>query len=131
MPDYEYTFDMRRSGIYSFCFTNVDSDQKVIFFQIQTAEIDSLEKEVGKEKITVNTQMEDQLNDIHENGHMSSSIQISLKQIYFQSLDAAKRILIRINYWSFFQCCVVIIVSFLEIYILKNFFTQRINTIGI
>ncbi|XP_033217237.1 transmembrane emp24 domain-containing protein 7-like [Belonocnema kinseyi] len=120
-----HTFVASMSGVYKACFSNEFStfSHKLVYMEFQVGDEPSLPG-VG-EHVTVMTQMESSAQEIHKNLNSIMEYQTHHRLREAQGRKRAEDLNERVLWWSLQETLAVLIISIGQVYILKNFFTDR------
>ncbi|XP_053549933.1 transmembrane emp24 domain-containing protein 5 [Bombina bombina] len=123
-------------GDYQFCFDNTFSrvSEKVIFFELILDHVgdDGNEKEDWKNYIVGTDLLDMKLEDIMETinsvkGRLSKSVQLQtlLKAFEARDRNVQESNLDRVNFWSVFNLVVMVVVSAVQVYMLRSLFEDK------
>ncbi|RWS24385.1 cop-coated vesicle membrane protein P24-like protein [Leptotrombidium deliense] len=118
------------SGSYSFCFSNEFStfSHKLIYFDFQAGEEPPLPG--VSEHATALTKMEHTAVNLHENLNQVIDAQTHYRLNEATGRKRAEDLNHRVMYWSIGETFVILMVTVGQVFILKNFFTDRKSTIS-
>ncbi|XP_061489761.1 transmembrane emp24 domain-containing protein 5 [Rhineura floridana] len=124
-------------GDYMFCFDNTFStlSEKVIFFELILDNMGDDEQEDWKKYITGTDLLDMKLEDILESvnsmkSRLSKSIQIQtlLKAFEARDRNIQESNFDRVNFWSMVNLAVMVVVSAVQVYMLKSLFEDKRKT---
>uniref|UniRef100_A0A8D0DPA8 Transmembrane p24 trafficking protein 5 n=1 Tax=Salvator merianae TaxID=96440 RepID=A0A8D0DPA8_SALMN len=124
-------------GDYMFCFDNTFStlSEKVIFFELILDNMGDEEQEDWKKYITGTDLLDMKLEDILESvtsvkSRLSKSIQIQTLLRAFEARDRniQESNFDRVNFWSMVNLTVMVVVSAVQVYMLKSLFEDKRKT---
>ncbi|XP_003220100.2 transmembrane emp24 domain-containing protein 5 [Anolis carolinensis] len=122
------------AGDYMFCFDNTFStlSEKVIFFELILDNMGDEEQEDWKQYITGTDLLDMKLEDIQESvnsvkSRLSKSIHIQtlLKAFEARDRNIQESNFDRVNFWSMVNLAVMVVVSAVQVYMLKNLFEDK------
>ncbi|KAI4498722.1 hypothetical protein M0802_006189 [Mischocyttarus mexicanus] len=113
------------SGIYKVCFSNEFStfSHKLVYMDFQVGNEVPLPG-LG-EQVTVMTQMESSAQVVHENLNSIIDYQTHHRLREAQGRKRAEDLNERVLWWSVMETVAIIVISIGQVFILKNFFTER------
>ncbi|XP_060629973.1 transmembrane emp24 domain-containing protein 5 [Anolis sagrei] len=123
-----------QAGDYMFCFDNTFStlSEKVIFFELILDNMGDEEQEDWKQYITGTDLLDMKLEDIQESvnsvkSRLSKSIHIQtlLKAFEARDRNIQESNFDRVNFWSMVNLAVMVVVSAVQVYMLKNLFEDK------
>ncbi|XP_058788901.1 transmembrane emp24 domain-containing protein 7 [Phymastichus coffea] len=123
-----HTFTPTVSGVYKACFSNEFStfSHKLVYMDFQVG--DELPLPGLGEHVTVMTQMESSAQEIHKNLNSILDYQTHHRLREAQGRKRAEDLNERVLWWSILETLAIVITSFGQVLILKNFFTDRKST---
>ena len=121
-----YTFTANTQGEHVFCFSNEFSSfsHKTVYFDFQCGEEPPLTKGIGSHQKTL-TMMETSAVQIHESLKVVIDYQTHHRLREATSRDMAEYLNERVRYWSFAQAAVILFISIVQVYVLRNFFAEK------
>ncbi|XP_057316709.1 transmembrane emp24 domain-containing protein 7-like [Hydractinia symbiolongicarpus] len=121
-----HTFDSKIPGEYTFCFSNEFSSvtHKTVYFDFQTGEEPSQIPGIGNHH-TALTMIESSAVQIHESLKVIIDYQTHHRLREATSRDMAEYLNERVQYWSIGQGVIIMAMSLLQVYILRNFFAEK------
>ena len=120
-----HSFTAEHTGIYAVCFSNEFStfSHKLVYFDLQVGDEQPLPG-VG-EHVTVMTQMEASAQDIHKALNTIIDFQTHHRLRETQGRKRAEDLNERVLWWSILESLAVLLIGFGQVFILKNFFTEK------
>ncbi|XP_043464205.1 transmembrane emp24 domain-containing protein 7 [Leptopilina heterotoma] len=120
-----YTFSPSTSGPYKACFSNEFStfSHKIVYMDFQVGEEQPLPG--VNEHVTVMTQMESSSQEIHKSLSTILDLQTHHRLREAQGRKRAEDLNERVLWWSLQETLAILIISIGQVYILKNFFTDK------
>jgi len=120
-----HSFTAQHSGIYAVCFSNEFStfSHKLVYFDFQVGDEAPLPG-IG-EHVTVMTQMESSAQDIHKALNTIIDFQTHHRLREAQGRKRAEDLNERVLWWSILETLAVLIIGVGQVFILKNFFTEK------
>jgi len=121
-----HTFDADVPGEYVFCFSNEFSSftHKVVYFDFQTGEEPPLSPSLNNHH-TALTFMETSAVTIHESLKVIIDYQTHHRLRESTSRDMAEYLNERVQYWSIGQGVIIVAMSIVQVYVLRNFFSEK------
>ena len=122
-----HTLATKTSGEYVFCFSNEFSSftHKTVYFDFQSGEkVPPEEKGIGSHHKALN-QIETSAVQIHESLKVIIDYQTHHRLREATSRDMAEYLNERVQYWSLGQAVVILAISLVEVYVLRNFFAEK------
>jgi protein ERP2 len=122
---YEWTTD--EHGEYRFCFSNEFSTftHKLVYFDFQVGDEESLRIGSSSSPLTAMTQMETSVLNVHQSLKVVIDYQTHHRLRESQGRSFAEDLNEQVNMWSVGQTIVIIIASIGQILILRSFFSER------
>ncbi|XP_066923819.1 transmembrane emp24 domain-containing protein 3-like isoform X2 [Clytia hemisphaerica] len=119
-------FDAEVLGEYVFCYSNEFSSfsHKTIYFDFNHGNEDPLTPGIGSQH-TALTQIETSSVQIHESLNVIIDYQTHHRLREATSRDNAEYLNERVQYWSIGQAVIILIVSLVQVFVLKNFFAEK------
>ena len=113
-------------GEYVFCFSNEFSSftHKTVYFDFQSGEEPPLSPSIGQHH-TALTFMESSAVTIHESLKVIIDYQTHHRLREATSRDMAEYLNERVQYWSLGQAVIIVCMSVMQVYILRNFFSEK------
>lgn len=113
-------------GEYVFCYSNEFSSfsHKTIYFDFNHGNEDPLTPGIGSQH-TALTQIETSSVQIHESLNVIIDYQTHHRLREATSRDNAEYLNERVQYWSIGQAVIILIVSLVQVFVLKNFFAEK------
>lgn len=120
-----HSFTAEHTGVYVICFSNEFStfSHKLVYFDLQVGDEQPLPG-VG-EHVTVMTQMESSAQDIHKALNNIIDFQTHHRLRETQGRKRAEDLNERVLWWSILESLAVLLIAFGQVFILKNFFTEK------
>ncbi|KAB0800527.1 hypothetical protein PPYR_06267 [Photinus pyralis] len=120
-----HTFTTEHTGVYIVCFSNEFStfSHKLVYFDLQVGDEQPLPG-IG-EHVTVMTQMETSAQDIHKSLNSIIDFQTHHRLRETQGRKRAEDLNERVLWWSILESLAVLVIGFGQVFILKNFFTDK------
>jgi hypothetical protein len=120
-----HTFTSQHTGIYVVCFSNEFStfSHKLVYMDFQVGDEQPLPG-LG-EHVTVMTQMESSAQDIHKALTTILDYQTHHRLREAQGRKRAEDLNERVLWWSIMETVAVITIAVGQVFVLKNFFTER------
>lgn len=120
-----HTFVPAMSGTYKACFSNEFStfSHKLVYMDFQVG--DELPLPGVGEHVTVMTQMESSAQEIHKNLISVLDYQTHHRLREAQGRKRAEDLNERVLWWSLQETLAILIITIGQVYVLKNFFTDR------
>ncbi|XP_050498441.1 transmembrane emp24 domain-containing protein 3 [Diabrotica virgifera virgifera] len=120
-----HTFVSQDHGIYKVCFSNEFStfSHKLVYMDFQVGEEQPLPG-IG-EHATVLTQMESSAQEIHKSLNTILDYQTHHRLREAQGRKRAEELNERVLWWSIMETLAVITIAFGQVFVLKNFFTEK------
>jgi len=121
-----HTFTAKTPGEYVFCFSNEFSSfsHKTVYFDFQSGEEAPLTEGIGSHHKAL-TQIETSAVQIHESLKVIIDYQTHHRLREATSRDMAEYLNERVQYWSLGQAVVILAISLVEVYVLRNFFAEK------
>lgn len=113
------------SGVYKVCFSNEFStfSHKLVYMDFQVG--NELPLPGLGEQVTVMTQMESSAQVVHENLNSILDYQTHHRLREAQGRKRAEDLNERVLWWSVMETIAIVVISVGQVFILKNFFTER------
>lgn len=126
----ELPFTSSERGDYEFCFSNQFSSwtQKTVSMALEDAAIDSLAEEAGDadaDAPTVHTLMQTSLENMHRSNSKVHAYQREFRLKELRSKSVSSDLNRRVLWWSAGQAALIVLVSMSQVFILRNFFTEK------
>lgn len=123
-----HQFVTRMEGTYKVCFSNEFStfSHKVVYMDFQVGEEPPLPG-LG-EHVTVMTQMESSTQEVHNSLNTIIDYQTHHRLREAQGRKRAEDLNERVMWWSSIEFVVMLLASTLQVYIVKNFFSERTSS---
>ncbi|XP_066589896.1 transmembrane emp24 domain-containing protein 7-like [Prorops nasuta] len=120
-----HTFVPTESGVYIACFSNEFStySHKLVYMDFQVG--DELPLPGLGEHVTVMTQMESSAQEVHKNLGSIIDYQTHHRLREATGRKRAEDLNERVLWWSIAETCSILLISIGQVYVLKNFFTER------
>lgn len=120
-----HTFTTEHTGVYIVCFSNEFStfSHKLVYFDLQVGDEQPLPG-IG-EHVTVMTQMETSAQDIHKSLNSIIDFQTHHRLRETQGRKRAEDLNERVLWWSILESLAVLVIGFGQVFVLKNFFTDK------
>lgn len=120
-----HTFTTEHTGVYIVCFSNEFStfSHKLVYFDLQVGDEQPLPG-IG-EHVTVMTQMESSAQDIHKSLNSIIDFQTHHRLRETQGRKRAEDLNERVLWWSILESLAVLVIGFGQVFVLKNFFTDK------
>jgi len=120
-----HAFTAQQTGIYVVCFSNEFStfSHKLVYMDFQVGEEDPLPG-IG-ERVTVLTQMESSAQDIHKSLNTILDAQTHHRLREAQGRKRAEDLNETVLWWSILETVAIITIAVGQVFILKNFFTEK------
>ncbi|XP_040570067.1 transmembrane emp24 domain-containing protein 3 [Lepeophtheirus salmonis] len=120
-----FTFTALTSGEYSICFSNEFStfSHKLVYFDLQVGEEAPLPG-VG-DHLTAMTQMETSTQEVHKNLNSIDDFQTHHRLSETQGRKRAEDLNESVMIWSSFVSIAILLIGFLQVVILKSFFSEK------
>lgn len=120
-----FEFTASLSGVYTVCFSNEFStfSHKLVYFDFQVGDEKPLPG-MG-EHMTAMTKMEKGSEKIHENLNTIIDYQTHHRLMEAQGRKRAEDLNARVLMWSIGETVVILIVTLSQVFVLKNFFTDK------
>eukprot|EP00112_Aurelia_sp_Birch-Aquarium-sp1_P014148 Seg3034.2 transcript_id=Seg3034.2/GoldUCD/mRNA.D3Y31 product="Transmembrane emp24 domain-containing protein 7" protein_id=Seg3034.2/GoldUCD/D3Y31 len=121
-----HQFKAEVEGEYVFCFGNEFSSfaHKTVYLDFQAGEEAPLVASMGKHH-TALTQLETSASNIHEALKVVIDYQTHHRLREMTGRDEAEYLNERVQYWSIGQTVTIVVVSLLQVYVLRNFFAEK------
>jgi len=121
-----HTFDSRTPGEYVFCFSNEFSSftHKTVYFDFQSGDEPSLSPGIASHH-TALTMIESSAVQIHESLKVIIDYQTHHRLREATSRDMAEYLNERVQMWSIGQAVIIVSMSLIQVYILRNFFAEK------
>jgi len=118
-----------QTGVFSFCFGNQFStfSHKLVYFDLQVGDEQPLPG-VGDHQ-TAMTKVEQSVDNIHKTLNQLMEEQTHYKLNEATGRKRAEHLNSRVFYWSVSEAVLVVIISLSQVFILKNFFSDKKHTI--
>lgn len=122
--NFEWTTD--QAGVYTVCFSNEFStfSHKLVYMDFRVGEEKSLPN-MSSEHATVMTLMESTSIQIHENLNSVVDYQTHHRLQEAQDRKRAEDLNERVFYWSVGEAIGILVIVFVQVMVLKNFFAER------
>lgn len=120
-----YNFITNQTGVYVVCFSNEFStfSHKIVYLDFQVGEEKSLPG--LEEHDTVMTQMELTAQDIHKALNTILDYQTHHRLREAQGRKRAEELNERVMWWSFMESIAIVVISLVQVFVLKNFFAEK------
>ncbi|XP_015191570.1 PREDICTED: transmembrane emp24 domain-containing protein 7 [Polistes dominula] len=120
-----HVFTPTISGVYKVCFSNEFStfSHKLVYMDFQVGQEDQLPG--LEDHVTVMTQMESSAQAVHESLNSILDYQTHHRLREAQGRKRAEDLNERVLWWSVMETIAIVVISVGQVFILKNFFTER------
>eukprot|EP00795_Rhopilema_esculentum_P003792 gene3792-15076_t len=121
-----HQFKAEVEGEYIFCFGNEFSSfaHKTVYLDFQAGEEPPILASMGKEH-TALTQIETSSSNIHEALKVVIDYQTHHRLREMTGREEAEYLNERVQYWSIGQTVLIILISLLQVFVLRNFFAEK------